>query len=75
MDECKIQSLIEEKEEFIGIRKSKIEGVMSRSRCRYQGLGEKRTNYFFSLEHRNFTSKVMNKLIVDGIEYTETKDI
>lgn len=46
-----------------------------RSRCRYQDLGEKTTKHFFNLENRNFTSKVMNKIIDDGMEYTETKDI
>ena len=48
---------------------------MLRSKCRYQDLGEKPTNYFFNLENRNFTSKVINKLIEDGVEYTNTEDI
>ena len=38
-------------------------------------LGEKPTNYFFSLETRNYTSKVINKLIDEDIEYTKTKDV
>lgn len=58
------------------IRKEKIDGVMLRSRSRYQDLGEKPSKYFFSLENRNFTNKVMTKLIDDdGTEYTETKDV
>ena len=48
---------------------------MLRSKCRYQDLGEKPTNYFFNLENRNFTSKVINKLVEDGVEYTNTEDI
>ena len=38
-------------------------------------LGEKPTNYFFNLENRNYTSKVINKLIYDDIEYTKTNDV
>ena len=48
---------------------------MLRSKCRYQDLGEKPTNYFFILENRNFTSNVINKLVEDGVEYTNTEDI
>ena len=48
---------------------------MLRSKCRYQDLGEKPTNYFFNFENRNFTSKVINKLVEDGVEYTNTEDI
>ena len=70
VDESKIQSLIEKREELIS-----IEGVMLRSRCRYQDLGENPTNYIFNLENRSYTSKVMNKLIVDSTDFTETEDI
>ena len=36
----------------------------------------RKTYYFFlNLENRNFTSKVIDKLMEDGIEYTDTKDI
>lgn len=49
---------------------------MLRSKCRYEDLGEKPTNYFFNLENRNYTSKVINKLVEeDGSEYYNTKDI
>ena len=48
---------------------------MLRSKCRYQDIGGKPTNYFFNLENRNFTSKVINKLVEDGVEYTNTEDI
>ena len=42
------------------IQKEKIEGVMLRSRSRYEDLGEKPTRYFFNLEKRNYTSKVIH---------------
>ena len=61
IEEEKIRDLITNKEQLSNIRKNKIEGVMLRSKCRYQDLGEKPTNYFFNLENRNFTSKVINK--------------
>ena len=38
-------------------------------------LGEKPSNYFFSLETRNYTSKVINKLKDEDIEYTKMKDV
>ena len=66
---------MEKKEQLTDIRKNKIDGVMLRSKCRYQDLGEKPKNYFFNLENRNYTSKVINKLLEDGYEYTNTKDI
>ena len=39
--------LAHKKEQLVEIRKDKIEGVMLRSRCRYQDLGEKPSKYFF----------------------------
>ena len=44
------------------IQKDKIEGMMLRPRSRYEDLGEKPTRYFFDLEKRNYTSKVIHKL-------------
>ena len=38
-------------------------------------LGEKPTNYVFNLENRNYTSKVINKLIYDDNEYTKTNEV
>ena len=40
------------------LRKIKIEGVMLRSMCRYEELGEKPSGYFLNLENRNFMDKV-----------------
>ena len=47
VDESKIQSLTKKKVKIISIGNSKIEGVVLRSRCRYQDYGEIPTNYFF----------------------------
>ena len=48
---------------------------MLRSRCRYEDLGEKPTAYFLNLEKRNFTNKVITKIIDDDKEYTSTEEI
>ena len=71
-----MQLLEQKKNNLINIRRNKIEGAMLRSKCRYQDLGEKPSKYFFNLENRNYTSKVINKLVSDeGTEYTETQEI
>lgn len=49
---------------------------MLRSRCRYEDLGEKPTSYFLNLERRNFTNKVITKIIAeDEQEFTNTDEI
>ena len=70
-------NLLEEKKTRLEeIRQKKLEGVMLRSRCRYTDMGEKPTNYFLNLESRNFTSKVITKLIDNNdIEYVNTNEI
>ena len=58
------------------IQKEKFEGVLLRSRSRYEDLGEKPSHYFFNLEKRNFTSKVIHKLVnEEDKEVTETSDV
>ena len=69
-----VANLVQKQNELVNLRNEKI-GVMLRSKFRYMDLGEKPTNYFFSLETRNYTSKVINKLIDEDIEYTKTKDV
>ena len=73
----KLDTLVQKKKnEFIELRNKKFEGVMLRSRSRYEDLGEKPSNYFFNLENRNYNNKVMNKLVNEkGEEFFETKDI
>ena len=39
---------------------------MFRSRCRYENLGEKPSGYFLNLEKRNFTNKVITKIIEEN---------
>ena len=68
-------TLNEKKNQLHEIRNHKLEGVMLRSRCRYEDLGEKPTAYFLNLEKRNFTNKVITKIIDDDKEYTSTEEI
>ena len=54
--------------------KKKTEGIMLRSRSRYEELGEKPTKYFLRVENRNYTNKVINKLVDEnGNEFNNTK--
>ena len=48
IDDEKLDNLVQKKNEFIDIRNKSIEGVMLRSRSRYEDLGEKQSNYFFN---------------------------
>ena len=49
---------------------------MLRSRCRYTDMGEKPRKYFLNLESRNFTSKVITKLVdANDVEYVNTNEI
>ena len=74
MDE--ILLLNDKKEKLEEIRKIKMDGVMLRSRCCYEDLGEKPTKYFLNLENRNYQDKVINHLIDEnGEEIYKTKDI
>lgn len=71
-----LKLLEEKKNRLYDIRKNIIEGVMLRSRCRYEELGEKPTSYFFNLEKRNFTNKVITKIIAeDGQECIKSDEI
>ena len=71
-----LNTLAQKKERLEEIRMVKVQVVMLRSRVRYEKLGEKPTKYFFNLENRQFTNKVMNKIIEEnGDEYINTKDV
>ena len=70
-------NILEEKKNALSeLRKVKTEGVMLRSRCRYEELGEKPSGYFLNLENRNFMDKVITKLEdINGEEYNNSADI
>ena len=70
-------NLLEEKKTRLQeIRANTIDGVIIRSRSIYEDLGEKPSSYFFGLEKRNYTNKVITKIIEnDGHECTTTNEI
>ena len=71
-----IKTIDDKRNLLVELRKVKIEGTIFRSRCTYEDLGEKPSSYFFKLENRNYTDKVMSKLIDENNEeLTDTKDI
>ena len=66
MSEEDLNLLENKKNRLSEIRKHKIEGVMKRSRCRYEALGENLQVTFLNFEKRNFTNKVITKIIEDN---------
>ena len=76
MSEESLNNLERKKTMLNDIQKDKIEGMMLRSRSRYKDLGKKPTRYLFDLEKRNYTSKIIHKLVIqEGEEFTKTADI
>ena len=76
MSEESLNDLENKKEKSNEIQRAKIEGIMLRSRSRYENLGGKSTQYFFNVEKRNYVSKVINKLVnEEGEEFRDTSDI
>ena len=61
-----LSHLEETKTLFFKEMENKTKGAIIRSKCRYAELGEKNTNYFLSMEKRNFNKKVINKLLLDN---------
>ena len=53
------------KEELENLRKEKLNGIIVRSRVRWAEEGEKPTEYFCSLESRNYVNKTIPKVIKD----------
>ncbi|WP_419612846.1 reverse transcriptase domain-containing protein, partial [Thiolapillus sp.] len=58
------------------LRRKRMEGVLTRSRARWVGEGEKVSKYFCNLEKRHYTSKIIRKIEKkDGTFVTEQDDI
>ena len=70
------EELESKKKELEDIRVCKIKGSIVRSRAKWIEEGEKPTNYFFSLENRNFVSKIIPRLEKEnGDVITKQEDI
>ena len=75
-DANKLNVLEDKKTRLQEIRQKKLEGVILRSKCRYEDMGEKPTKYFLSSVSRNFTSEIITKLTNgDRENYANTNDI
>ena len=58
------------------IRAYKMKGLLTRSRVNWAAKGEENSKYFVSLERRNYTNKVMTKLILgNNEEITSQEDV
>ena len=57
------------------IREKKLEGSLIRSRATWVKEGEKPSKYFCNLENRNYVSKSVRSLIVDGTVIDKEEDI
>lgn len=64
------------KEQLFEFRKSKMEGILLRSKVKWAAQGEKINKYFCSLEKRHFVSKQMLKIVTkDGRTLVETGEM
>ena len=62
--------------ELESIREQKLKGSLIRSRVKWIEQGEKPTKYFCNLENRNFTSKIIPRVINErNEEITEQNEI
>ena len=48
------------------IREKKVKGIILRAKSRWKVEGEKGSKYFCNLEKRNYTDKLVPKLILDN---------
>ena len=55
------------------LRNEKMKGVIARVKAKWGAEGEKSTRYFCSLEKRNYTEKLIQRLILD--DQTEASDL
>ena len=65
LNEESTRLLNEKIEELNAIRKTKMEGVILRSKAQWAAEREKVTKYFCTLEKRHFVSKQMLKLVTN----------
>ena len=71
-----LETLTERKQTLQNIRKTKMDGILTRSRANWAAHGEKTSKYFCGLEKRHYISKQMFKLVEnDGSTTTETTEM
>ena len=69
--------LLEDKKQQLEIlRKEKIKGQITRARLQWLSEGEKTTNFFCKLEHKNYVEKTIRKLnLHDGTTLVDQTQI
>jgi exonuclease III len=72
--EEEILTLHAKKESLVDLRKTKMQGILLRSKARWANEGEKITKYFCNLEKRHFVSKQMFKIISKNGKCLENRD-
>lgn len=71
-----ILKMQEKKDALTNLRKTKVQGIILRSKARWAAEGEKVTKYFCNLEKRHYISKQMFKLIShNGQTLSNTDDM
>ena len=69
-----LNSLLKTKQnELADLRKSKMDGVLIRSRTRWMEEGEKPSRYFLNMEKRNFVNKSISNIVKES-NNTQLKD-
>ena len=63
MSDENLDNLETKKTVLYDIQKDKIEGMVLHSRSRCEDLGEKPSQFFFNQEKRNYTSKIIHKVV------------
>ena len=75
-DNSLVDALNEKQLSLVNLRKSKMDGVMVRSRTRWMEYGEKPSKYLLNLEKRNCTNRIISRIIKgDGTDLTTSRDI
>ena len=67
-NDINIDELNTKKQELESIRISKLNGSIVRSKAKWILEGEKPSKYFLNLENRNFTNKIIPKIVKDNGE-------
>ena len=75
-DNSLVDALNEKQLSLVNLRKSKMDGVMVRSRTRWMEYGEKPSKYLLNLEKRNCNNRIISRIIKgDGTDLTTSRDI
>ena len=74
MSDNNIEELINKKQELENLRQKKLKGSIIRSKAKWILEGEKPTKYFLNLENRNFTTKIIPKIVKENGEEIYNQD-